>query len=101
MCIFFQVVTATRMKLALQLVHSSYNMLFNEVLSMAASYWIEKESFGKSLMDYDVVLLAAFICFVTIYFETILQFLHVLLLSTLRQFYSFCNSWLRQYVGFG
>jgi len=92
MCIFFQVVTATRMKLALQLVHSSYNMLFNEVLSMAASYWIEKESFGKSLMDYDVVLLAAFICFVTIYFETILQFLHVLLLSTLRQFYSFCNS---------
>jgi len=28
-------------------------------------------------MNYDVMLLAAFICFVTIYFKTILQFLHV------------------------
>jgi len=36
------------------------------------------------------MLLAAFICFVTIYFETILLFLHVLLLSTSRQFYCFC-----------
>ena len=44
---------------------------------------------------------AAFICFVTIYFEIILQFLHVLLLSTLRQFYSFGNYLLRQYVGVG
>ncbi|AES60442.1 hypothetical protein MTR_1g045760 [Medicago truncatula] len=47
------VVTATRLKLKLHLVHSSNNMVFNEVMSKAASYWMmdqEKEKRRRALV---------------------------------------------------